>query len=236
MYEWSAYQTNVLSEIFFFWVRAACELKINELRHQTHITVSFWYTIRCALECISQKLQVAYGRSTCIYISNNCTTMIGQLWLEMRITVLKWNAHHSLFPINHLCILTCIAWKLQVVHVYEYSAHWTTALLSKTFLVWLRVAWEIQLESYGPRHASVLLWYTIVEHCVHILQTISYIAFWYATTHDNTTHIAYDCTTQQMAVLLPTMHHFIRTRLASYTAGCSVLLIVYATIKITKRY
>ena len=58
------------------------------------------------------------------------------------------------FPINHLCILTRITWKLQVVH--GHSAYRTTALLLGTFLVWLRVAWEIWLESYNPRHASVI--------------------------------------------------------------------------------
>ena len=55
--------------------------------------------------------------------------------------------------------------KLQVVR----SAYRTVALLSKTFLVWFRVSWEIQLESYGPRHASVILWYFIAcKYCKHV--------------------------------------------------------------------
>ena len=30
------------------------------------------------------------------------------------------------------------------------------SILSETFLVWFRVAWEIRLESYGPRQGSVI--------------------------------------------------------------------------------
>ena len=37
-----------------------------------------------------------------------------------------------------------------------------TALLSVTFFVWEIVVTEIQLKSYGPRHASVVLSYKIV--------------------------------------------------------------------------
>ena len=32
-----------------------------------------------------------------------------------------------------------------------------TAVLSETFFVWFRVALEIRLESYDPRHALVVL-------------------------------------------------------------------------------
>ena len=42
-------------------------------------------------------------------------------------------------------------------------------------------------------------------------------AIWYATAHDSKTHIAYNCTTHQTMVLLPMIHHFIRTSLASYS-------------------
>ena len=54
----------------------------------------------------------------------------------------------SLFLMCHLYVLTCITWKLQVI--YGHSTHRTTAVLSNTFLVWFRVAWEVQLESSVP--------------------------------------------------------------------------------------
>ena len=56
-----------------------------------------------------------------------------------------------------------ITWKLQVIRTC--LAYRTTAVLSETLFVWLRFAIEIWLESYGPRHASVILWYSIV--CVY---------------------------------------------------------------------
>ena len=42
-----------------------------------------------------------------------------------------------------------------------------TAILSKTFFVWLSCTIEFQLESYGPRHTSVDLSYDIV--CVYCM-------------------------------------------------------------------
>ena len=89
----------------------------------------------------------------------------------------KWrvmapNMHCSLFPISHLCILTHITWKLQVI--YGCSVYRTTATLSKTFFVWLRVAWEIWLKSYDPRHTSVVFWYNIVcVYCKPVLTLLS---------------------------------------------------------------
>ena len=38
-------------------------------------------------------------------------------------------------------------------------------MLSETLFVWFRIALEIQLDSYGPRHVSVILSYDIV--CIH---------------------------------------------------------------------
>ena len=64
------------------------------------------------------------------------------------------------FSISNFCVysvLRHITWKLQVI--CGSLAYWTTAMLSETLFVWLRVALEIQLESYGPRHTSVILWY-----------------------------------------------------------------------------
>ena len=69
--------------------------------------------------------------------------------------VMAPNMYHS-----HLCILAHITWKLQVI--YGCSTYRMTALLSNTFLVCLRVAWEFLLESYGSKHWSVFPWYSIV--------------------------------------------------------------------------
>ena len=100
--------------------------------------------------------------------------------------VMAQNTHCSLFPISHLCVLTHITWKLQVI--YGHSAYQTSALVLKTFPLQIRVALEIQLESYGPRHISVILWYNIT--CVYC-KPIHTSLFWCATMHDNKTHVPY---------------------------------------------
>ena len=84
-----------------------------------------------------------------------CLFSVLELHVKYYFRVMAPNTHRSLFPIRHLAcayILTLITRKLQVV--YGHSLHRTTALLSKIFVVWFRVAWEIRLESSVPRHES----------------------------------------------------------------------------------
>ena len=102
-----------------------------------------------------------------------------------------------------------------------------TALLSKTFLVWFTLAREIQLESYGPRYASV---------GVHVLQVCIYITIWYATTL--TTKLTYLMTAYYTSSDGFTAYDesFFKTKLASYTTHCRLFqLIIYAFIKMTIR-
>ena len=137
--------------------------------------------------------------------------------------VMAPNLYHSLFPISYLCLLTCITWKLQVMH--GHSAYWMTALLSETFFVWFRVAWEIRLESYSLRHTSAVLQYNIVSvYCkpsIHRYLVCNYT--WQQTSHTSWLHA-----THQTMPLLPMMHRFIKTKLASYTTCCNVFSINHA--------
>ena len=121
----------------------------------------------------------------------------------------KWwvmapNTHHSLFPINHLCVLTCIT---------------TTTLLLDTFLVWFRFAWEIWLKSYDPRHASVVLWYNIL--CIYC-KPLNAVLF--GVQLRMTTKVTYLMTAYYKPNddLLTTMYSFTRAKLASYTIRCCV--------------
>ena len=75
-------------------------------------------------------------------------------------------------PFVHTCILQVI---------YERSAYGMPAIWSDTFFEWFRFEWDIPLESYSPKHASVVLWYNIV--CIQ--QAHWYIAIWCVSTHDN---------------------------------------------------
>ena len=119
-------------------------------------------------------------------------------------------------------ILRHIAWKLQV-------AYWTTAMLSEIFFVWFRAAWEIRLESYGPRHTSVVLWYNIVCICCKPI----YIAIWCSCnyTQQQNSRILWLDTRHQTMDLLPRMHPFIEQNwLATLHVVVSVQLIVYSNI------
>ena len=117
------------------------------------------------------------------YILNDCSTIaLLSSVLELDVIYMyDWqmtppNTHHSYFPTSHLCVHTHITWRLQVI--CGRSAYGMIALLLDTFLMWFRVVRENQLESYGPRHASVVVWY---------------IAILCTTMHDNKTHVPYDC-------------------------------------------
>ena len=70
--------------------------------------------------------------------------MISEQWLQTPITVS--------FQYAILCILICTIRKLRVI--LGHSTHRTTALLSEMTIFWVRAACEIQLVSYGSKHAS----------------------------------------------------------------------------------
>ena len=99
-----------------------------------------------------------------------CLFSVLKLDVRYKWRVMSPNMHCSHFPISrvHLFVQlyldTCITWKLQVIRARSNSVYQTTALLSETFFVWFRVALEIRLESYGPRHASVVHWCSISSY------------------------------------------------------------------------
>ena len=104
---------------------------------------------------------------------------------------------------------THVTWKLQVL--CGCFAYQITALLSKTFLVWFRVVWEIWLESCNPRHASQSFSDTTLSfvHCKPVYT------------------IQFGVQLGLMIALLPMMHHFIRTNLASYPIHLAVFFQLY---------
>ena len=102
-------------------------------------------------------------------------------------------------------LLYCWRFALFELELHERSDWRTTAPESST---------ELQLQTCVS--------HSLIEHCVRTQQVHTYIAIWYATTHDNKTQIAYDCTTHQTTPLLPTMHHFASTNLATYSIQVAV--------------
>ena len=121
--------------------------------------------------CTYTHISKSIGCVRMFYISNNSSTirdvyflcqssiqgMNGKLWLQTCITVSLYKPLVCTYIHN-----------LKVPFVHGSSGYWMTALSPKTFVVWFGVAWEFQLESNSPRHASVILWYNIVSvYCKH---------------------------------------------------------------------
>ena len=127
---------------------------IGELRIQTRMATFFLEDILCILALITWKLQVVYGPSTYeqLLYSQECLLAVLELGARFDWQVTAPNTDRSFFLLRHLCVLTYITWELQVL--FEDSAYRRTALLWETFLVWFRVAGEIQLVNYGPRDTS----------------------------------------------------------------------------------
>ena len=210
----------------------------------THKISKLWLQTCSACHCPKSHFVHTYAHNSNTTVVYGCCTYWMTALLSMsifwvrapsEIRLASYGSKHAsqclynvpfVYTYMHTCNL-----KLQVI--YGRSAYWITALLSETFLVWFRVAWEIWLESYGSRHTLIILWYNIV---MHILQACTYVDIWCATMYDNKPDVAYDCTTtttHQMTALLPTTHCFIRTNLANYSTLytlCSVFPITVDTI------
>ena len=134
----------------------------------------------CMLTLVTWKLQVAYG----------CCTYRMTAWVsEMSIFALKLDVRYdwrvmapstccSFFSISHLCVLTHITWKLQVI--FGRSAYQMIALLSETFLAWFTVAREFNWRATAPEtHQS----FSDATLCVYIYCKPVHISLFNAQLH-----------------------------------------------------
>ena len=141
---------------------------IGELWIQTRIETTLRYVVLCILRLVTQKLQIVCGHFT-----YQMTVLLSEMSIFFvragcEIQMASYASKHALQSLSdksflHNSVLRRITWKLQVIH--KCSVYRMTAILSETFFVWFRVAMQIWLESYDPRHALVVLWYDIV--CVY---------------------------------------------------------------------
>ena len=188
--------------------------KIGKLWLQTHITVSFRYTILCVLTCITSKY-----RSFTVFVHIKWLLIYQFIfWVRVacKIWLVSYSSKHALQSLfNMPFVHTGITWNVWVVYRHSTYMYWTTGVLPETFLAWFRVAWEIRLTTDCSRHTSQSFFDTTL--CMYsiqyILQCCTYMKFLmviYAL-HQNS-HVACYYTTHQTMALLPTMHHFIRTK------------------------
>ena len=172
---------------------------IDELWIQALNATTFQYTILCVFTLIARKLQVVCWRSrywmtalltemSIFCVRGGCKILIARYTSKCALQSLSDK------PLSHIqCILIHKTRKLQVI--CGHSAYWMTLILSETIFVLFRFVLEIQLEIYGPRHASVTLWYDIV--CVYCKPPYihRYLMWNYTCTcmPDNKTHVPYEC-------------------------------------------
>ena len=166
---------------------------IDELWIQARIATSFWYEILCVLTLITQQLQVAYGCST---------YWMTTLLLEMSIFCVRAGCKIQLMSYGSKHALQCLSDK-QIVHTWTHNmktaGHIMDVPFIKRMLYYQRhslCALELHERSYWRAMApdthqsfsdTTLCAYTASPH-IHM-----YIAIWCATTHDNRTHVPYDC-------------------------------------------
>ena len=158
VYERSAHQMiALLSEVILFLARAACKLRSVSYGSK-HVVDSFLNTILCVLTCTTWKLKVVlhsvyWMTAVLLEISIFCI----RAGCELRLV--GYGSKHSLhFLSDNTSLYRNNLKTTGHIHMCGYSAYRMTPLLLETFFEWYRVAWEIWLEGYGLRHASVVLW------------------------------------------------------------------------------
>ena len=144
----------------------------SALSIQTRIATTFQYNIS------------AYLHS---YVKNyrSDTNFLRIKWLlyywRCIFSVVELDARYEWRVMPPPSVLRHITCKAQVI--YGHSAYRTTAILLEPLIVLFRLALEIRLESYGPRHALILLWYSIV--CVYCKLRLQQIIGLFEYSHKN---------------------------------------------------
>ena len=163
----SAYQaTTLLSEIFYLGGRAVCKLRLASYGSK-HTSQSLSETLFCAYLTHNSKT-TGHIRTFYMYLSDDCST-VGRMYFVVRavceIWAMSYGSNHTLqrFPLQHF------------VHTYTHNSKatgyiWTFYISNNCstigdIVVWLRVAWEIRLESYWPK---TRIGRSLIQHCVCI--------------------------------------------------------------------
>ena len=157
-----------------FLVRAVWKLRLANYGSK-HITVSSQYHILCALTLITRKLQDVYKHST--YWMTALLSEMTIFWVRAGcgIRLVSYGLKHVLQSLFNVTFCTHLH-NLKTTHV------WTFRILKNSSTPWeipcvvYAIAWEIQVDSYCPRHA---LGGSLIQHCMHMLQAHSYIPIWW---------------------------------------------------------
>ena len=159
---------------------------IGKLSLQTRFTTSFWYNILYVLTLITRKLEAVYGR---------CTYQTTALPLEMSIFWVRAACEIWLVSCDSKHASQSLPADNPFVCIYIHNLKTTGRIWMLRIFEWLLYYQRHSvcgLELHEELHPQTSIGCSLIQHCVHILQAISYIAIWCGTMHDNTTHVAYD--------------------------------------------
>ena len=196
---------------------------IGKLWIQTCITTSFWYDILCVLTLVTRKLLV---------ICRCCTHQTTALLLEMPIFRVRAGCEIRLVSNGFKYSLEFLSNK-PFVNTYMYNFETT----GHTYIWMFSISNDCSTIRDIPcvvqscmRDPTGELWLqthivcSLIQQYVGIRQACKknhYLVHNYTWQQNSRTLWLH--TSHQMMALLPTMLHFIRTKLASYTTHCSVL-------------
>ena len=95
----------------------------------------------------------------------------------------------------------CMYLHAQPEHYGSYTC--MTAPLLEKLLLWFRVAWEIQLESYGPQTCiPVVFWYNIVYILQALAEKCGHLQLYYTPNNSTTTQNDSSCAKSSKAVTI----------------------------------
>ena len=153
---------STIGEVYFFSYSCMWDT-IGELWLQTRITVSFRHNVLCLRTLITRKLHAEYEDST--YRTTAQLSEMSISWVRA-VCKIRLASYGSKYPSQSLC---------NTPFVCTYTLNSKTTSRTRTFCiskdcstigdiscVVYGVAWEIRLETYGHRHASVVLRYNVV--------------------------------------------------------------------------
>ena len=186
------YQTSIFCVIEEVWI-------------QTCNATSFRY-ILCVLNTCNPKTIVTCSIQM-FYILNDSSTVLQWSILSVRarheIQMASYGSKHALQSVSDKTSVGTYT-KLENFTSYKDIQHMNDCYIIRDILC---VVYSYMRDLTGELRPQTCTGYSLIQHCMCILQAHRFITIWCTTMHDNKTHILCDCILYQRTTLLPKMHH-----------------------------
>ena len=144
-----SYMQNLHTKQLLYYQRCSF-LKLQYVWPQTRITVCFWTPFCAYLHAELETYRSYQTTALLLKMPIFCLRAACEIWLA------SYGSKHTLQPLSNTPIVRTYRHNLKTTSCIQTFYISNNCSTTQDFLVWLRVAWEIQLESFGPRHASWL--------------------------------------------------------------------------------